>query len=281
MAGISQSIPVHAKTDAPSAQAKKEEIDDSDIQFDIASAIDETKPEPYRNSSLAVSTNSRICPHPRVAFLKPITDVELRRNLRPGVTPPVCPLGPTLSRNYIFDEEVEQPNPELFAVGRRYEPSSLSISSLSALPSPKPRVTIKYPASTTKKMPHALSMPQTGFQALILCGPGGSLNTFTTVPKEYPKALISLANRPMVWYVLDWCYRMGVTSKFTDSLSYSKILSLIRPCTACYIFSTHFPFKEVVIIVVCSLTQLSFPAWRSCRVFIPTFPLFMDSQSPF
>lgn len=62
-------------------------------------------------------------------------------------------------------------------------------------------------------MPHALSMPQTGFQALVLCGPGGSLNTFTTLPREYPKALINLANRPMVWYVLDWCYRMGVTSE--------------------------------------------------------------------
>ncbi|KKY14886.1 putative eukaryotic translation initiation factor subunit eif2b [Phaeomoniella chlamydospora] len=60
-------------------------------------------------------------------------------------------------------------------------------------------------------MPHAVSMPQTGFQALILCGPGVGLTTFTSVPKEYPKALISIANRPMVWYVLDWCYRTGVT----------------------------------------------------------------------
>ena len=75
-------------------------------------------------------------------------------------------------------------------------------------------------------MPHALSMPQTGFQALILCGPGGSLNTFTTVPKEHPKALISLANRPMVWYVLDWCYRMGVTSESSSThLDFSLHLS--------------------------------------------------------
>lgn len=55
-------------------------------------------------------------------------------------------------------------------------------------------------------------MPQTGFQALVLCGPGVSLNTFSSVPAEYPKALIPIANRPMVWYVLDWCYRMGITS---------------------------------------------------------------------
>ena len=62
-------------------------------------------------------------------------------------------------------------------------------------------------------MPHAVSMPQTGFQALILCGPGLGLTTFTSVPKEFPKALIPIANRPMVWYVLDWCYRSGITSK--------------------------------------------------------------------
>jgi translation initiation factor eIF-2B subunit gamma len=60
-------------------------------------------------------------------------------------------------------------------------------------------------------MPHAVSMPQSGFQALILCGPGIGLNTFTSVPSEFPKALVEVANRPMVWYVLDWCYRMGVT----------------------------------------------------------------------
>ncbi|KAH0566049.1 hypothetical protein GP486_000542 [Trichoglossum hirsutum] len=55
-------------------------------------------------------------------------------------------------------------------------------------------------------------MPATGFQALILCGPGVSLNTFTSNPEEFPKALVPVANRPMVWYPLDWCYRLGVTS---------------------------------------------------------------------
>ncbi|KAL1302668.1 hypothetical protein AAFC00_003033 [Neodothiora populina] len=59
-------------------------------------------------------------------------------------------------------------------------------------------------------MPHA-ALPYAGFQAFILCGPGLSLNTFTSNPKEFPKALIPIANRPMVWYPLDWCYRMGVT----------------------------------------------------------------------
>lgn len=60
-------------------------------------------------------------------------------------------------------------------------------------------------------MPHA-TMPSTGFQAVILCGPGASLGTFTTNPKDFPKALVPIANRPMVWYPLEWCYRMGVTS---------------------------------------------------------------------
>ncbi|MCJ1397296.1 hypothetical protein MMC11_000488 [Xylographa trunciseda] len=55
-------------------------------------------------------------------------------------------------------------------------------------------------------------MPAPGFQALILCGPGVSLNTFTSNPEEFPKALIPIANRPMIWYSLDWCYRMGITN---------------------------------------------------------------------
>ncbi|MCJ1251972.1 hypothetical protein MMC30_009210 [Trapelia coarctata] len=54
-------------------------------------------------------------------------------------------------------------------------------------------------------------MPPPGFQALILCGPGVSLNTFTSNPEDFPKALIPIANRPMLWYPLDWCYRMGIT----------------------------------------------------------------------
>lgn len=38
------------------------------------------------------------------------------------------------------------------------------------------------------------------------------MNTFTSNPEEFPKALIPIANRPMLWYPLDWCYRMGITS---------------------------------------------------------------------
>ena len=79
-------------------------------------------------------------------------------------------------------------------------------------------------------MPHATTMPSSGFQALILCGPGVSLNTFTAYPEEFPKALIPIANRPMVWYPLDWCYRMGVASTYILVLSFppSVLLSLLR-----------------------------------------------------
>jgi len=59
-------------------------------------------------------------------------------------------------------------------------------------------------------MPHA-TLASPGFQAFILCGPGASFSTFTSTPKEIPKALLPIANRPMVWYPLEWCYRMGVT----------------------------------------------------------------------
>lgn len=60
-------------------------------------------------------------------------------------------------------------------------------------------------------MPHATT-PPTGFQAFILCGPGESLNPFNSNPKEFPKCLIPIANRPMVWYPMEWCHRMGISS---------------------------------------------------------------------
>ncbi|OLN95236.1 Translation initiation factor eIF-2B subunit gamma [Colletotrichum chlorophyti] len=60
-------------------------------------------------------------------------------------------------------------------------------------------------------MPHAVSMPSPGLQALVLCGPGSSFPTFTSNPDENPKALLPIANRPMVWYPIDFCYRMGIT----------------------------------------------------------------------
>lgn len=86
-------------------------------------------------------------------------------------------------------------------------------------------------------MPHATTMPFTGFQAIILCGPGVSLNTFTANPEDYPKALVPIANRPMVWYPMDWCYRMGITSKF---LTFALLPSMVL----CEL--SHFPHHTTV-----------------------------------
>ncbi|KAK0651497.1 nucleotide-diphospho-sugar transferase [Cercophora newfieldiana] len=61
-------------------------------------------------------------------------------------------------------------------------------------------------------MPHAVTTATPGLQALILCGPGSSFPTFTANPDENPKALLPIANRPMVWYPLEFCYRAGITN---------------------------------------------------------------------
>ncbi|KAJ2990834.1 hypothetical protein NUW58_g2759 [Xylaria curta] len=76
-------------------------------------------------------------------------------------------------------------------------------------------------------MPHAVSMPATGLQALILCGPGSSFPTFTTNPDENPKALLPVANRPMVWYPIDFCYRTGITST-AEILRLPEIRDLVK-----------------------------------------------------
>lgn len=58
--------------------------------------------------------------------------------------------------------------------------------------------------------PPSAVVPGVGIQALILCGSGVSLNTFTT-NEEYPKALIPLANRPLIYYQLSWLKKSGIT----------------------------------------------------------------------
>lgn len=122
-----------------------------------------------------------------------------------GQTFPYLPKGPSLFRELPEDQSAP-------AV---YQPSPLQNLALTNYSSRTntPRPTIQYGARTgiKKTMPHAVIGAQTGFKALILCGPGIGLNTFTNTPQEYPKALVPIANRPMIWYVLDWCYRMGVT----------------------------------------------------------------------
>jgi hypothetical protein len=223
MAGICQSILPHAKP--KSSDTTVNILPNSTCNITVAFPDNHTDRRTQKQYSVALPADQKSYPHSRIASLRYSADLESRRNLRGGGgTPPYCPSGPPLSRHYLFDHEFGEfgNRPEIDAFGRQYRRSLLSVNSL-AVPSSSSSsssqvfpTTIRYARKPAKKMPHALSMPQTGFQALILCGPGGSLNTFTTVPKEYPKALISVANRPMVWHVLDWCYRMGVTSKSTN-----------------------------------------------------------------
>ncbi|PHH65796.1 hypothetical protein CDD81_1523 [Ophiocordyceps australis] len=78
-------------------------------------------------------------------------------------------------------------------------------------------------------MPHATSTASTGLQALILCGPGSSFPTFTLNPDDNPKALLPIANRPMVWYSIDFCLRMGISD-----------ITLICPSSALDALSTAF-----------------------------------------
>lgn len=74
-------------------------------------------------------------------------------------------------------------------------------------------------------MPHAVSSASPGLQALILCGPGSSFPTFTANPDENPKALLPIANRPMVWYPLEFCYRAGITGKWPRRINYRRTLN--------------------------------------------------------
>lgn len=54
-------------------------------------------------------------------------------------------------------------------------------------------------------MPGVVSL---GFEAVILCGAGSKLHPFTN--DDMPQALVPCANRPMIYYSLDWCEKAGV-----------------------------------------------------------------------
>lgn len=78
-------------------------------------------------------------------------------------------------------------------------------------------------------MPHAVNIATPGLQALILCGPGSSFPTFMTNPDENPKALLPIANRPMVWYPLDFCYRAGITGMSQDCVAEVILFTIMKP----------------------------------------------------
>lgn len=133
--------------------------------------------------------------------------------------------------------------------------------------------------------------PATGFQALILCGPGLSLNTFTSQPEDFPKALIPVANRPMIWYPLEWCSRMGITSRFIPTpasdahcillfsipsgfaLSVQWFMALwmfaagltvtnLDPCFLCFHAWLHMYAYNYIQILPLSLRRTASPYWK-------------------
>ncbi|PKK79616.1 nucleotide-diphospho-sugar transferase [Rhizophagus irregularis] len=59
-------------------------------------------------------------------------------------------------------------------------------------------------------MKQKLHVRYTEFQAIVLCGYGNRLYPLTE-DNNIPKALLPLANKPMLHYVLDWLERAGIT----------------------------------------------------------------------
>ncbi|KAK9380990.1 nucleotide-diphospho-sugar transferase [Kockiozyma suomiensis] len=53
------------------------------------------------------------------------------------------------------------------------------------------------------------------FQAIILCGPGTELTPL--VSPYLTKALLPIANKPMLYYSLEWCQRAGISSAIVVS----------------------------------------------------------------
>lgn len=161
----------------------------------------------------AAGNSTRQSLNPRIQFLR-LSAIVRGRVGAVGATPPYQPVPPSLYRSLSFDQE------ENFGIlPKERTPSPLCNLALSNYYPPgyesQQENHISYPTNLQSLhrvlLLKTIKMPQSGFQALILCGPGIGLSTFTSVPGEFPKALVEVANRPMVWYVLDWCYRMGVT----------------------------------------------------------------------
>jgi len=71
--------------------------------------------------------------------------------------------------------------------------------------------------------------PSIGFQAVILCGPGTGLYLFTGA-EDLPKALLPIANKPMLHYPLEWCEKAGFDSILVLTLKehHAAIQSYIR-----------------------------------------------------
>ncbi|CAG8055150.1 unnamed protein product [Penicillium olsonii] len=69
------------------------------------------------------------------------------------------------------------------------------------------------------------SRVETGLQALILCGPGTSFDTLLK-PEKSPKCLTLVANRPMIYYPMNLCKRLGITD--VTLIAFSSAVNLIK-----------------------------------------------------
>ncbi|EME39286.1 hypothetical protein DOTSEDRAFT_139030 [Dothistroma septosporum NZE10] len=103
-------------------------------------------------------------------------------------------------------------------------------------------------------MPHATT-PNPGLQAFILCGPGESLSTFTSNPKDFSKALVPIANRPMVWYPIDWCYRMGITGEYIILITPPESQPALQAALVTHPALTSLPGRKPEILAPRELTQ--------------------------
>lgn len=64
------------------------------------------------------------------------------------------------------------------------------------------------------------------FQAIILCGPGTELTPL--VSPYLTKALLPIANKPMLYYSLEWCQRAGISCKSAIYYFSLNVKNLLR-----------------------------------------------------
>ncbi|KAK9446654.1 uncharacterized protein V1518DRAFT_407705 [Limtongia smithiae] len=83
------------------------------------------------------------------------------------------------------------------------------------------------------------------FQAVILCGPGAQLEPL--VSPFLPKALLPIANRPMVYYALDWCQRAGISSAILATSPGSSEQLLSQYIALTYSSTSRAPLKVEVV----------------------------------
>ena len=182
-------------------------------QFRLEISKNETESQESKVSTLTTTTSEKALPsavhhHQRVHSLRlGARQVEDNGGLS-GQTFPYLPRGPSLFRETSEDGAIE-PQRQRSPLQHLALTNQIPHAYLQRIRDNLRRAHENLPL--TSVMPHAVSVAQSGFQALILCGPGIGLSTFTNLPKDYPKALVPIANRPMIWYALEWCYRMGVT----------------------------------------------------------------------